>query len=290
MAAPLLSAHPEVCAELIHALKVFLPCQIGFNGALWTIPKIIRLIALYGLTVRKSALWALLKMTGFSWKRTRKLLLKADTGKRREFVVKFAQVYDEMRLGKRLLVYVDEAHFRLDSEDAHGWFVKGVPAHAPSNSKQFMKVNFYGAYDFTNGAAMAWSSDSFCAANTAEFLRQIRDWLKSRRLPVTVIMDNAPAHRGVEARLSAAGIKLDILRLPAYSPDLNAIEGLWKWMRAEVKKNACHETTRALFDACLEFVNRINRDPDALIKRLWPKFELDEDEERLRMEWAALSR
>ena len=36
-----------------------------------------------------------------------------------------------------------------------------------------------------------------------------------------------------------------------------------------------------LADACLEFINNINLEPDLLLKRLWSKFELDPDFEKL---------
>lgn len=38
---------------------------------------------------------------------------------------------------------------------------------------------------------------------------------------------------------------------------------------------------RAVFDACQAFIARINLDPEALITRLWPKFELDPEYEKL---------
>ena len=38
---------------------------------------------------------------------------------------------------------------------------------------------------------------------------------------------------------------------------------------------------RELFDACKAFIDRINTDPFATIKRLWPKLELDPDFEKL---------
>ena len=39
-----------------------------------------------------------------------------------------------------------------------------------------------------------------------------------------------------------------------------------------------------LIDACQAFIARINRDPVAVVDRLWPKFELDpEFEEKLRV-------
>jgi hypothetical protein len=37
---------------------------------------------------------------------------------------------------------------------------------------------------------------------------------------------------------------------------------------------------RGLFDACKEFIDRINQDPQGMVKRLWPKFDLDPDEEK----------
>ena len=74
---------------------------------------------------------------------------------------------------------------------------------------------------------------------------------------------------------------MQVIQLPGYSPDLNPIEGLWKWMREEVTRNHCHNTMRELFDACKAFVDRINADPVQLISRLWPKLELDPDFEKL---------
>jgi len=72
--------------------------------------------------------------------------------------------------------------------------------------------------------------------------------------------------------------------LPGYSPDLNPIERLWDWMREEVSRGCCHASVPQLLQACQDFVAGINREPIALVDRLWPKFELDpEFEEKLRV-------
>lgn len=52
-------------------------------------------------------------------------------------------------------------------------------------------------------------------------------------------------------------------------------------MREEVTQNHCYTTMRALFDACKSFIDTINLDPVQLISRLWPKFDLDPDFEKL---------
>ena len=52
----------------------------------------------------------------------------------------------------------------------------------------------------------------------------------------------------------------------------------------EVTRGFCHSSVPQLIAACRAFIARINRDPIALIDRLWPKFELDpEFEEKLRV-------
>ena len=80
---------------------------------------------------------------------------------------------------------------------------------------------------------------------------------------------------------AAQKLGFTLMPLPAYSPDLNPIEQLWKWMRSEVTHHHCHASVTALFEACLAFITRINAEPELLVKRLWPKFELDPEYEKL---------
>ena len=49
----------------------------------------------------------------------------------------------------------------------------------------------------------------------------------------------------------------------------------------EVTRNHCHDSMRHLFDACKAFIDRNNPDSTSLVYRLWPKFELDPDYEKL---------
>jgi hypothetical protein len=46
-------------------------------------------------------------------------------------------------------------------------------------------------------------------------------------------------------------------------------------MREEVTRGFCHKSVPELIEACQAFIARINRNPIALVDRLWPKFELD---------------
>ena len=78
-----------------------------------------------------------------------------------------------------------------------------------------------------------------CTAETsAAFLRQLR---AKYNQPLIVIWDNAPIHHGEALRqyLSTLKLNLRLVPLPSYSPDFNADETIWDWVREEVKANFC---------------------------------------------------
>jgi len=185
--------------------------------------------------------------------------------------------------GERTLIYIDEAHVHQDMDLGYGWGIRGTPFRIASISPGLhAKINWYGAYDFTNGCAFLWSYPKCNGENTADFLEKVADWV--RGLPnATVIWDGSPVHRAKVARKRADDLGIELVLLPGYSPDLNPIEGLWKWLREEVTYGHCHESVSALFKASKAFVYEINQDPMAMISRLWPKMTLDPAEEELRL-------
>ena len=56
-----------------------------------------------------------------------------------------------------------------------------------------------------------------------------------------VIWDNGPAHYGDAIRdyLKTPDLNLRLVPLPGYSPDFNADEAIWDWVREEVTANLC---------------------------------------------------
>ncbi len=109
-------------------------------------------------------------------------------------------------------------------------------------------------------------------------------WRAGKKGKVVIIWDNAPCHIAKAVKAKAAGLGIELVYLPGYSPDLNPIERLWGWLREEVTRGHCHDSVAGLIAAAQGFIERVNGDPVALVNRLWPKFELDpEFEEKLRV-------
>jgi len=224
----------------------------------------------------------ILKSAGLSWKKCKKLLTKAKPEKRAAFVEQFQHLYERMCRNEVQIVYVDESHFHQDLDLGYTWALVGNPAWRKSTSPPLnARINWYGAYDFADGHTFIWHEGKCNGEHTAQFLQRMTQELPTLGRQLVVIWDGAPWHRGKIAQRQAHHLNIKLLQLPAYSPDLNPIEGLWKWMREDVTQHFCHESLDDLFTDCLAFIEYINLDPVALIKRLWPKFNLDPDYEKL---------
>jgi len=97
-------------------------------------------------TVRK-----VLKRLGFSWKKARKLLNKANTAKRRDYLASLKGLMQEALDNDHLLIFIDEAHIHLDADEGFGWSIKGERFWVSSCSPGLAKVSFYGVSIYNLG-------------------------------------------------------------------------------------------------------------------------------------------
>ena len=70
--------------------------------------------------------------------------------------------------------------------------------------------------------------------------------LRQRRqfsLPISLVLDNAPYQACWLVRNAARIMSIDLVFLPSYSPNLNLIERLWKFVR----KKCCHSAPYGTF-------------------------------------------
>ena len=191
-----------------------------------------------GISLSRSSCLNYLHRLGFALKRPKKRLVKADEGKREAFVAEYAALYEEARRTGAKVFFADEAHFRADAELRGQWVLKGEPALVDSTSpRRGEKAGYYSAVCLETGE-VEWMEleGNSNAVTAAAFLLQLR---ARHTEPLTVIWDNAPAHRGEAVReyLRTPGLALRLVNLPGYSPDFNAAEAVWGWAREEATGN-----------------------------------------------------
>ncbi len=275
---------PNEQAAMIETIKTSTPVEHELPGRGWTLKKLRQWVASkLGRTVSHNTLRTILKTAGLSWQKCKKLLAKANPEQRASFVEQFQALYERICRDEVVLLYVDEVHIHQDMELGYTWSPVGEPTWVPSTSPgHAARINWYGAYNFTDGACFIWQDGKCNGDNTIQFLQQLADRFKDDPRQLVIIWDGASYHRSHLVRTQAQCLGFDIMPLPAYSPDLNPIEGLWKWMREEVTQLYCHPTLNQLFLDCLSFIDSINLDPEQIITRLWPRFDLDPEIEKLR--------
>ena len=125
-----------------------------------------------------------------------------------------------------------------------------------------------------------WPFPRANGAHTIEVLRRLRAEHPEQAL--IVLWDGASYHRAGAVREAAATLRIALMPLPGYSPDLMPVEALWRWLREDVTYHHCHASLDDLTRCAAAFQARINREPWVLADRLWVKDRLDPEEEKLR--------
>ena len=243
----------------------------------WTLKKLKQWVfQTFGRRAGRNSIRRVLRRAKLTWKKVKKRLGKAKPEKRAAHVDELLKLFAAVCDGEVILVYVDEVHVHRDLDLGYTWGRKGQRLWRTSDGpRRSDRRNAYGAYDFTHGECLLWQ-DGWCdGERTVRFLRELVRWRAGQPGRLVLIWDNAPCHVAKLVTAEAARLGITIVKLPGYSPDLNPIERLWDWMREEVTRGFCHQSVAELIEACQAFIERVNRDPVALVDRLWPKFELD---------------
>jgi transposase len=98
---------------------------------------------------------------------------------------------------------------------------------APAGRQRF---NVLGALNAITHELIMVTNDTYInAASVCELLRLIA--AKRLSVPITLILDNARYQKCDLVRELAQSLGIELLYLPAYSPNLNLIERLWKFVK-----------------------------------------------------------
>ena len=218
-----------------------LPGNSGIELANWYWKVVCQYVSeRFDISLSRSSCLNYLHRLGFTFKRPKKRLLKADEAKQEAFIAEYAALSEEAGRSGAKIFFADEAHFRADAELRGKWVLRGEPALVDSISPSYgEKASYYSAVCLETGEVewMELEGNSNSGTSVA-FLELLRRRHGGR---LNVIWDNAPAHRGEAMReyLKTPALNLSLVNLPGYSPDFNADEAIWGWARQEVTGNLC---------------------------------------------------
>lgn len=154
------------------------------------------------------------------------------------------------------------------------WFLKGKQRIIPTTGKH-RGVKLLATLNYETGQ-IHWTEDEHYNAETfLAFLQQILSAYPSGK--VVMVLDNARIHhaRLLQPFLDGNRDRLELVFLPPYSPQLNLVEGLWKWLKADVINNVFYSTVAEIRRNVTGFLQRIAREPQAIVDRLCLRLEDD---------------
>lgn len=174
-----------------------------------------------------------LKKLGMKCIKVGQIPAKADITKQEKFLHEELQPkLEEARSGKRTVFFVDASHFVLSAFLGFVWCFVRIFIKTPSGRQRF---NVLGALNAITHEVITITNTTYInAQSVCELLKKLAQNTVNK--PITLVMDNARYQRCKLVTEYAKSLDIDLLFLPPYSPNLNLIERLWRF----VKKKALY--------------------------------------------------
>ena len=162
----------------------------------------------------------------------------------------------EAAQGKRKVFFTDASHFVLAPFLGYLWSLTRIFIKAPAGRKRF---NVLGAMDaVTHKLFTITNTDYINALSVCELLKEI-----AKQYPgmlITLVMDNARYQKCQIVWDLAASLNIELLYLPAYSPNLNLIERLWKFVKKKCLYSKYYSDFTLFQNAITECLSKTHTD------------------------------
>ena len=224
----------------------------------------------------KAGCSAAVKKLNLSRKKTR---LVPGGAPDREIQEKFAgKILETIKKAKQEnseVVFLDPTHQVHNTENGYCWQEKGGhnTKTVLSNSGR-QRINIIGAINAVAHKPTTIITEDNCDKEMIKaLLAEIRkDYPRAKN--IYAFLDNARYNYNREVREKADELNIKLKFLPPYSPNLNLIERLWKFMKKKLRKNRYYDTFEKFKTAISEFFKNIEQYKPELEKLLTLKFEI----------------
>ena len=215
----------------------------------------------YRVSYTLSGMIALLHRMGFSYKKTKGVPGKANKQDQEDFI----KAYEKIKSSNGKIYFADSTHPQHNPVLSYGWIKTGEDVEIKTNSGR-KHLNISGAIEINSQDVITRSSDRVDAKSICILLKAIRGKNPFEK-NITLIMDNAAYNRSWKVKALAKELKIKLFYLPPYSPNLNPIERLWKFMKKKVIYNKYYEKFDEFEYACMTFFVNRQSPPSGIINK-----------------------
>lgn len=214
----------------------------------------------FGKTYTPSGASVLLHRLGFTYKKTKHEPSKADTAKQTAFLSEMTALLDEIEYNSESAVayFVDAVHPQHNTKSDYAWIKKGQQCAIPANAGR-KRLNINGAlnpHDVTD--VVIDEADRINQESMKRLIIQLVE--KNPYKDIYLFHDNAPYYYAKELRewLVQNYPSVKQLFLPPYSPNLNLIERLWKFLKKHIINYDFYPTFKEFKNKVLGFFENIS--------------------------------
>lgn len=192
-----------------------------------TVKEVINFVLItYNVTYSIEGMTHLLHKLHFAYKKTKVIPGKANPEKQEAFKKEYEKL-KETKQAEDKIYFVDASHPHHNNRPFYGWIYKGTEKAIKTNSGR-ERVNLNGAVNLEDMAITVLNEETINSNAMMRLLLTLEE--KQPTGALHLILDNARYnHSYLLALFLADHPRVRLHYLPAYSPNLNIIERLWKF-------------------------------------------------------------
>jgi transposase len=157
---------------------------------------------------------------------------------------------EEAKDGERIVLFVDAVHFIFTTLLGCIWCKTRCFLRSQAGRKRY---SILGAINAISKKMTYYSTDATINSKAVcKLLKMI--YVEYCGQPITIVLDNARYQHCKLVRRYAKVLSIELLFLPAYSPNLNIIERFWKYTKKKILYSIFHENYdifKERIDTCL---------------------------------------
>jgi transposase len=195
---------------------------------------------------------------GMKPRRTSHVPAKADPEKQQAFLEsKLSPLLAKSAAGECHLFFMDAAHFTLLPYTGILWCFARIFIKAGSGRN---RINVLGALNAATLQLTTVVNTTYVNADTvAELLKKLADNFKKK--PIYLILDNARYQHCDFIKDLAVDLGINLVFLPPYSPNLNLIERVWRYIKKDVLGSKYFDCAKNFHEAINKALFEINHLP-----------------------------
>lgn len=155
-----------------------------------------------------------------------------------------------------VLLFEDEIIVRLFAVLRRAWSLSGEQATVGITGYNAKRVLF-GTINIRTGHRILLRQPKMNQQGFQDFLRLLRCRYRAR--PIWLLLDAASTHTAPKSRALAEKLNIELIWLPKQCPELNAMDHLWKELKADISANYQYDTIEQHIGMAADYTLKLTR-------------------------------